>query len=90
MKVKVIATHGCSHRPSLERELADLGVVYELVFVEEQPELIRSMDIRQSPTLVIDDKVTFRGLPSGSELRGLLFGTSSRREPRHGRILSRN
>ena len=71
MKVKVIATHDCSHRPSLERELADLGVAYELVFIEERPELVWSMDIRQSPSLVINDKVAFRGPPRGPELRAL-------------------
>lgn len=69
MRVKVIATHDCSHRPNLERELADLGVAYELVFIEDQPELISSMNIRHSPNLVINDEVVFRGQPGEAELR---------------------
>ena len=57
MNVKVIATRRCSHRPNLERELKVLGVAYEFVFIEDQPELVWSMDIRHSPSLAIDGEV---------------------------------
>lgn len=76
MNVKIIATRSCSHRPNLERELADLGIPYELVFVEEQPELAQRLGIRHSPNLVVDDEVVFRGQPSEAQLRAYFSGGS--------------
>lgn len=74
MNVKIIATRACTHRPNLERELADLGVDYELIIVEEAPEIAQRFGIRHSPNLVVDDEVVFRGQPSESELRGFFAG----------------
>ena len=68
MNVKIIATRACSHRPNLERELHELGVSYQLLFAEDQPELAERLNIRHSPNLVIDGAVVFRGQPSDSEL----------------------
>ncbi len=75
MNVKVITTRRCSHRPNLERELKVLGVAYELVFIEDQPELVWSMDIRHSPSLAIDGEVVFREQPEGAELRACFSET---------------
>ncbi|QKT04157.1 thioredoxin family protein [Ectothiorhodospiraceae bacterium 2226] len=69
MDVKVIATRTCTHRPNLERELRDLDIDYELVIVEERPEVIQQYAIRHSPNLVLDDQVVFRNQPSEGELR---------------------
>lgn len=73
MKVQIIATHQCSHRANLERELNDLGVVYEVAFVEEDPDLIPHYQIRHSPNLVVDGQVVCRGQPTEAQLREL-FG----------------
>lgn len=69
MEVKLIATRTCTHRPDLERELQALGVQYQLLFVEEHPEVVAQYAIRHSPNLVIDEEVVFRGQPSETELR---------------------
>lgn len=69
MSVKIIATKTCSHCPNLERELRDLGIRYEVVFVEEHPETITRYGIRHSPNLVVEEQVVFRGQPSEHELR---------------------
>jgi glutaredoxin len=69
VKAQVVATHDCRHRPDLERELEDLGIPYELVFVEDRPQLVRQLGIRHSPNLIVNDRVVFRGQPSKSELR---------------------
>ncbi len=69
MNVKIIATKSCSHRPNLERELKELGIAYELVFVEDQPDVTARYGIRHSPNLVVDEKVVFRGHPSTGELK---------------------
>lgn len=46
-----------------------LGMDYELLFVEEHPEVVESYGIRHSPNLVVDEEVVFRGQPSEGELR---------------------
>lgn len=73
MKVQIIATHQCSHRVNLERELCDLGIVYEVAFVEENPDLLSRYQIRHSPNLVVDGQVVCRGQPTEAQLREL-FG----------------
>lgn len=72
MNVLIIATKSCSHRPTMEQELRDLGVEYDVVYAEEDPEIITKFAIRHSPNLVIDDEVVCRGLPSEGELK-ILF-----------------
>lgn len=72
MNVMIVATKGCSHRPNLEKELRDLGVAYELVFVEDHPEVVEKYGIRHSPNLIVDDQVVCRQQPSESELRRYL------------------
>lgn len=72
MKIELIATHGCSHRAGLEQELRDLGCEYELLYVEEHPEVAARYGIRHSPNLVVNGKVVSRGpIPEG-ELRRLI------------------
>lgn len=73
MNVKIIATKSCSHRPNLEHELQQLGVGYELVFVEDAPDIVAKYNIRHSPNLVVDNEVVFRNQPTEQELKAL-FG----------------
>jgi glutaredoxin len=72
MNVIIIATKSCSHRPTMEHELKDLGVEYNVIYVEENPKIVTKYAIRHSPNLVIDDEVVCRGLPSEGELKVLL------------------
>jgi hypothetical protein len=74
MKVQIIATRDCRHRPNLERELGELDIAYELIFVEDRPELAQRLDIRHSPNLIVDDRVVFRGQPSEADLRDYFLG----------------
>ncbi|MDP1926977.1 MAG: thioredoxin family protein [Thiobacillus sp.] len=71
MNVRIIATRDCSHYHDLERELKDLGVVYEVLFVDDHPEIAQRFSIRHSPNLVVDDEVVFRRQPTEGELRAL-------------------
>lgn len=71
MNVRIIATRDCSHYRNLERELKDLGVVYDVLFVEDHPEIAQRYSIRHSPNLVVDDEVVFRRQPTEGELRAL-------------------
>ena len=72
MNVMIIATKDCSHYANLAKELDDLGVEYQLVYVEDAPELVQKYAIRHSPNLVVDDEVKFRRQPTEHELRECL------------------
>jgi len=72
MDVMIIATKNCSHCNNLSRELKDLGVEYKLYYAEDEPELVKKLDIRHSPNLVVDGEVKFRRQPSEQELRECL------------------
>lgn len=69
MNVKIIATKSCSHSPGLQRELSELGIPFEVLFVEEHPDVVGTYSIRHSPNLLVNDEIVFRGQPSVHELR---------------------
>ena len=73
MDVIIIATKSCSHRSAMERELQDLGVKYNVVYVEDDPNIVARYAIRHSPNLIINDKVVCRSLPNEGELKTLIF-----------------
>ena len=72
MNVMIIATKDCSHYINLAKVLDVLGVEYQLVYVEDAPELVQKYAIRHSPNLVMDDEVKFRRQPTEHELRECL------------------
>ena len=71
MNVKIACTKTCSHRPNLEAELRALGIPYQLVFIEDEPNLVQDLGLRTSPNLLVDDVVVFRRQPTEDELRSL-------------------
>lgn len=71
MNVGIIATRSRSHCHNLERELKDLGIAYEVLFVEDHPEAVQRYNIRHSPNLVVDDEALFRRQPNESELQAI-------------------
>lgn len=79
MEVQILATHECRHRLDLERELLELGIPFDLVFVEDHQDLARRYQIRHSPNIVIDGVVVFRGQPTEGQLRELFT-----KLPKHG------
>lgn len=84
-EVTVIASKTCGHYPLLEQELRTLDVGCEVRFVEDQPELIGRYGLYQSPNLIVDDQVAFRGrashpLPSPPELERILAAIGALQE----------
>ncbi len=69
MNVKIIATRGCKHCQNIEREFLDLRIEYEVLYVEEHPEVVARHGIRHSPNIMVDGEVVFRRQPSEGELR---------------------
>ena len=72
MDVMIIVTKKCSHSINLLNELKDLGVEYRLLYAEDEPGLVKKLNIRHSPNLVVDGEVKFRRQPSEQELRECL------------------
>lgn len=78
MQVQIIATKDCNHRPILERELQNTDTEYDLLFVEDHPDMADQYSIRNSPNLLINGEVVFRAkpgrsLPAEDELEELLL-----------------
>jgi len=69
MNVKIIATKGCSHCQGLQHELRDMGITFEVLLVEEHPDVVVTHGILHSPNVLVNDEVVFRGLPTPLELR---------------------
>ena len=69
MDVKIVVTKNCSHSLGLQHELRDIGIPFEIIFVEEHPDFALTHGIRHSPNLLVDDVVIFRGQPTPLELR---------------------
>jgi len=74
MDILILATKNCSHRPTLEKGLQDLGVNYQVKYVEDDPDAMEKYQIHNSPNLVVDGNLVFRAsplksLPSDSELK---------------------
>ncbi len=77
MKLLILATKNCNHRKILEQRLNALGVPYEVKYFEENPDLMETLQLQQSPNIIIDDQVVFKAapgqsLPSEGELARLL------------------
>lgn len=77
MNVKIIATKSCSHGLSLQQELRDRGIPFEMLFVEGEPDMVMAHAIRHSPNLLVNDEGVFREQPMPHELRREFFGKLS-------------
>lgn len=42
MNAKIVATKGCSHCQGLQHGLRDMGVMCEVLFIEDHPDVITS------------------------------------------------
>lgn len=76
MKVISIAIKRCHHRRLWEQRLHEMGTPCAVIFIENRPDLMEKYKIHNSPNLVVDNKLLFRGkpgkqLPTQSELKEL-------------------
>lgn len=74
MRVQLLVTRTDFNLPNLENEFRDLGIDYEVEYVEEHPELVASMNIRHSPNIIVDGELAFQRQPSEGELRAFFSG----------------
>ncbi len=69
MKVQILTTPDCSNCSILEDMLEKLDVSYDLIDVTEKPEYLQKYPIFTAPGLVINEKLTFTGIPKIDELQ---------------------
>lgn len=72
MHVQLLVTHTdfCIH--NLQRELDNVGIQYQIDYIEDNPQQVNAYHIRHSPNIFIDGKLVFRYQPTPSELKTLL------------------
>ncbi|MDI3323420.1 thioredoxin family protein [Pontibacterium granulatum] len=74
MRVQLLVTRTDFSVPNLEQEFKDLGIHYEIAYLENHPEMVKTYNIRHSPNIVVDGKLAFRHQPSEQELRQYFDG----------------
>jgi hypothetical protein len=74
MRVQILVTKTDFNLPNLEKELQDLGVDYQVDYVEENPEIVSALNIRHSPNILVNGQLAFQRQPSESELREYFAG----------------
>nr|WP_067293558.1 hypothetical protein [Marinobacterium profundum] len=69
MRVQLLVTKTDFSVANIEREFRDLGVGYQVNYLEDHPELISRHNIRHSPNILIDGELVFRHQPTENELK---------------------
>lgn len=69
MNVLIIGTKGCSQCKNLSRELDDIGIMHNIIYCDDEPELVQKYGIWHSPNVIVNGDVVFRRQPSEGELR---------------------
>jgi len=69
MEILLLATKSCSHCKNFSRELKDIGIHHEVLYCEDEPELVKKYEIRHSPNLIVNNEVVFREQPTEGELK---------------------
>ena len=76
MNVQLLVTKTDFSLTNLEAEFQNIGVDYHIEYIENHPELVKSMHIRHSPNILVDGKLVFRHQPSVQELTNYFIGLS--------------
>jgi len=74
MKVQLLVTKTDFNLANLEHEFQDLGINYDVEYVEEHPEMVSALNIRHSPNIIVNGELVFQRQPSESELKAYFFG----------------
>ena len=72
MNIEVLTTPGCQNCSILEKMLRNLGLIYKLIDVTENPEYLKKYPIFTAPGLVVDGKLEFIGIPKLDVLKNIV------------------
>lgn len=71
MDILIVATKTCHHRPLIEKELNRANLPYTLMYFEDYPELIEKYQSKNSPLIIVDDKIISRSVPGTIQIKEL-------------------
>jgi len=69
MKITILATENCDQRSILEKQLQDAGLQFITKYFEDHPELAEKYQLKQSPLLLVNDKVVTVGMPEQKKIK---------------------
>lgn len=69
MNVTLLVTKTDFSLHNLENELDNIGIAYQVKFIEDCPDLVATNRIMHSPNVLVDDELIFRSQPSPQELK---------------------
>jgi hypothetical protein len=69
MRVQLLVTKTDFTVANIEREFRDLGIGYQVNYLEDHPELVSRHNIRHSPNILIDGELAFQYQPTETELK---------------------
>ncbi len=69
MNIQLLVTKTDFNLPNIEKEFKHLGVEYKVEYIEDNPELVSTLNIRHSPNIIIDGELAFQRQPSENELK---------------------
>ena len=72
MEILIFVTRSCHHCSLIEAELKARDLYYEIRYVEDNPELAAQYGVKQSPNLIVNGELIYRGMPELSELKRFL------------------
>ncbi|MEK0318176.1 MAG: thioredoxin family protein [Nitrosopumilus sp.] len=68
MKIEILTTPSCSNCSVVEKMLDEMKVSYEVIDVTEKPEYLEKYPIFTAPSIVINEKLEFTGVPKKEKL----------------------
>ena len=78
MRVQLLVTRTDFSVPNIEREFRDLGIGYQVNYLEDHPDLVTKHNIRHSPIILIDGELAFRHQPSEDEIKAYFHKLKTR------------
>ncbi|ANG63094.1 hypothetical protein A8C75_11840 [Marinobacterium aestuarii] len=69
MRVQLLVTKTDFTVANIEREFRDLGIGYQVNYLEDHPELVSRHNLRHSPNILIDGELAFQHQPTETELK---------------------
>ena len=67
-KVTLAVARTCPHRHVLTRYFEDCGIPFAVEYVEENEEFSREHNLAGSPSVLVNNEVVCRGMPSPEKL----------------------
>lgn len=68
MKIQVLTSEGCVGCNKIEKMLDELDVNYELIDISKNSKILEKFPIFIAPAVIIDDVLSFTGVPKMEEL----------------------